>query len=73
MEDARGLRASSPDDRERAARDIGRLGPIAARAVPPLRKALKDSSGPVRAAAAYALHAIGTPEAIKILREYESR
>ncbi len=70
---AQGLRASYPGDRERAAREIGALGPRAAPLVHSLVKCLKDASGPVRHAAAFALAAIGTPEALHALHEYESR
>ena len=65
------MRESYPGDREKAARMLGRLGQRAGSAVPTLRKALKDSSGPVRNAAAWALAEIGTAEARQALREYE--
>lgn len=68
-----GLRASYPGDRERAARRLGQLGPKAAEAVPTLIRAMKDASGPVRNAAVWALAAIGTPEAIRAVEEYEGR
>jgi hypothetical protein len=68
-----GLYASYPGDREKAARRLGSYGVAAADAVPALRKALKDSSGPVRTAALWALRAIGTPEAIKAVKAFERR
>lgn len=68
-----GLRASYPGDRAKAAREVAKLGKAAATAVPALRKALRDSSGQVRNAAAGALAAIGTPEAQRALEEFEDR
>ena len=70
---AQALRASYPGDRERAARSVGAVGPAAAPLVISVIKCLKDASGPVRNAAAFALAAIGTPEAVQALRDYESR
>ena len=67
------LRASYPGDRAKAARELGKLGSAAAKAVPVLRKALRDSSEQVRNAAASALAAIGTTEARRALHEFESR
>jgi serine/threonine protein kinase len=67
-----GLTASYPGDRERAARQLGQLGPKAAAAVPTLIGALKDASGPVRNAAVWALAAIRTPEALLAVEQYET-
>ncbi|TWW12162.1 hypothetical protein E3A20_03420, partial [Planctomyces bekefii] len=67
------LTASYPGDREKAARALGHIGPKAANAVPALGKLLKDASGPVRNAAAFALRAIGTEDALAVLAKYERR
>ncbi len=67
------LNATYPGDRAKAARDLGQLGAKAQRAVSALAKALKDSSGPVRNAAAFALRAIGSDEALAVLADYERR
>jgi TIR domain-containing protein/HEAT repeat protein len=66
------LLASYPGDREKAARQLGRLGPSASSAVPTLIKKLKDASGPVRDAAAWALREIGTKPALDALARYEN-
>lgn len=66
-----GLRTQYAGDREQAARILGDLGAKAEPAVSPLRRTLKDSSGPVRTAAAWALTAIGTEEAQRAVRDYE--
>ena len=66
------LLASYPGDREKAARQLGRFGPTASSAVPTLIKKLKDSSGPVRDAAAWALREIGTKPALDALASYEN-
>ena len=67
----KGLYASSPGEREEAARSLGKLGAKASPAVAALVKALKDPSGPVRTAAALALLEIGTPEALSAVERYE--
>jgi hypothetical protein len=67
------LNATYPGDRAKAARDLGQLGAKARRAVSALAKAIKDSSGPVRNAAAFALRAIGSDEALAVLADYERR
>lgn len=66
------LLASYPGDREKAARQLGRLGPAASSAVPTLIKKLKDTSSPVRDAAAWALREIGTKPALDALARYEN-
>ena len=67
------LLASYPGDREKAARQLGRLGPIASSAVPTLIKKLKDPSGAVRDAAAWALREIGTTQALDAVDRYENK
>lgn len=66
------LLASYPSDRAKAARQLGRLGSTASRAVPTLIKKLKDPSGPVRDAAAWALREIGTKPALNALARFEN-
>jgi TIR domain-containing protein/HEAT repeat protein len=67
------LLSSYPGDREKAARELGRLGSTASSAVPTLIKKLKDSSGPTRDAAAWALREIGTKQALDALARYENK
>ena len=59
--------------RERAAREIAKLGPKAASAVPALERVLKDKSESLRAAALEALGAIGNERAVKVLGERFSK
>lgn len=65
------MRGRDIRDREKAARELGKIGRAAASAIPTLRKALKDPSMYVRNAAAWALGEIGTDEAQQALREFE--
>lgn len=67
------LRAAYPGDRAKAARGLAKLGKAAGTAVPALRKALRDSSEQVRNAAAAALAAIGTTDALSAPDEFEGR
>jgi hypothetical protein len=66
------LLSDKPSNRAKAARQLGRLGPAAAITVPTLIKKLKDPSGPVRDAAAWALREIGTKPALDALARYEN-
>ena len=59
--------------RSRAASALGRIGGGAVDAVPALIQLLQDQSSDVRLNAAVALKNIGTPEALKAVKEYESR
>lgn len=67
------MRASYPSDRQKAARELGKLGKRAASAVPTLRKALSDPSLQVRNASAWALGEVGTIDALQALSEYEKQ
>lgn len=62
-----------PGDKQKLAREIGEFKERAISAIPVLQKALKNPSGQVRDAAAWALGEIGTDEALKILADYENR
>ena len=62
----RALRSSSPADRVRAAKDLGRLGWLAGEALPALVAALHDDDAKVREAAAHAIGLMG-PEALPTL------
>lgn len=64
----RGLRSPIPDQRCRAARAIGRLGPLARDAMPLLTQAVDDAEQPVREAATQAIGQMG-PDAIPLLRQ----
>lgn len=65
------MRGGDIRERENAARELGKLGRAAARAIPTLRKALKDPSMYVRNSAAWALGEIGTEEARRAIQEFE--
>lgn len=67
------MRGERIDERESAARDLGKMGRAAASAIPTLRKALKDPSMYIRNAAAWALGEIGTEEARQALQAFENR
>ena len=62
----RALRSSSPADRVRAAKDLGRLGWLAREALPALVGALHDDDAKVRESAAHAVGLMG-PEALPTL------
>jgi HEAT repeat protein len=62
----RALRSTSPADRARAAKDLGRLGWLAREALPALVGALDDADAKVREAAAHAIGLMG-PEALPTL------
>ncbi len=64
----RALRGLNPQERVRAAKDLGRLGWLARDAMPALVKALDDDDGKVREAAAHAIGLMG-PEALPTLVE----
>lgn len=65
------LRSSESSERNKAALALASYGSSAAPAVKPLKSLLKDENNGVRSSAAYALRSIGTPEANKILENYE--
>lgn len=67
------LRGGDIRERERAARELGKMGRSASKAISTLRKALKDSSMYVRNAAAWALGEIGTEEARQALQDFDDR
>ena len=59
--------------RIRAARALGRIGEGAKDAVSALIQALQDQDQYVRRCVAKALEKIGTPEALKVVEEYQSQ
>ena len=67
------LQDPDSDVRSIAAVTLGEMGPEAKDAVPALIQLLQDQSSDVRLNAAVALKNIGTPEALKAVKEYQSR
>ena len=57
------------DMRGAAARSLGRLGPIAQEAVPGMAEVMKVKDNFIKSETAKALRKIGTPEAMKVLKE----
>ena len=67
------LQDQNGDVRKNAASTLGSIGEGVINAVPALVQALKDQDQDVRRNAATALIRIGTPEALKAVKEYESQ
>ena len=67
------LQDQNGDVRKNAASTLGSIGEGAINAVPALVQALKDQDQDVRRNAATALIRIGTPGALKAVKEYESQ
>ena len=65
------LQDQNGDVRKNAASTLGSIGEGAINAVPALVQALKDQDQDVRRNAATALIRIGTPEALKAVKEHE--
>jgi len=67
------LQDQNGDVRKNAASTLGSIGEGAINVVPALVQALKAQDQDVRRNAATALIRIGTPEALKAVKEYESQ
>jgi len=67
------LQDQNGDVRKNAASTLGSIGEGAINAVPALVQALKAQDQDVRRNAATALIRIGTPKALKAVKEYESQ